>query len=340
MISICTAATKSYLYAWPQLIRAIATAAAHHEEAHFIFSSDQSDESKKATDYAKSRLPEGWKVTTINLPITEDSKDYKEAAQIRIAQLQGEAFAFARRIKSDLCWSVESDTIPTADALRVLEWALKMPDAVGNPYYHVAAGTYPNGLFLGGHGSHDEHIYEDFKPHERKIKPRLLLLLEKTEERLKSTKDRKSAEKELKRMVRLRELVKKCPPDGNIWEVTARYGWRKRGWLDFAYPAIGLGSIVPSDWCGLGCTLMSKHALALSDFSSYSGHGTQDLHLCYKRWKPAGIRIACVPHVVCDHIKHRERDGKSEIVHHVAWHDLNENTFGHLRQREQPFVPV
>ncbi len=336
MISIVTAATKSYLYAWGGLIRAISVAASHHDEVHFIFSTDHSDESKKAEEYAKGILPEGWKVTVIRLPIEEDLKNYKQEAQIRIAQLQGAAFAFARRIKSDFCWSVESDTIPPANALRVLEWTLSMPDAIGNPYYSVAAGTYPNGLFLGGFGSHTQHIYEDFNESERIIKPRLKLLLEKNEDRLKSARNAKIADKEIKRKGRLREWVKKSPPDGNIWQVTAKYGWRKRGWMDYAYPGIGLGAVVPSDWCGLGCTLLNKHALALADFSSYSGHGTQDLHLCYKRWKPAGIRIACVPHIVADHIK---RKG-NEIIHHVAWHDLNENHYGHLRQRQQPFVPV
>jgi hypothetical protein len=340
MISIVTAATKSYLHVWPQLIRAIATAAAHHVEAHFIFATDQSEEAKKAAEYAKGRLPEGWKITVLNLPITEDEKSYKEAAQIRIAQLQGAAFEFARRIKSDLCWSVESDTIPTADALRVLEWTLQMPDALGDPYYDIAAATYPNGLFLGGFGSYQSQINEDFLPKERKLKPRLTLLLEACESRLKETKDRNVAEKEMKRMGRLREWVKKSPPDGTIWEVTAKYGWRRRGWMDFAYPGIGLGAVVPSDWCGLGCTLLSKKALALADFNGYVGKGTQDLFLCWSRWHPAGLRIASVPHVACDHIKRREQNGKNEIVHHVAWHDTTPEHFGHLRQREQPFVAI
>jgi len=340
MISICTAATRSYLYAWPQLIRAIATAAAHHEEAHFIFATDQSEEAKKAAEYAKVRLPEGWKITTLNLPITEDEKSYKESAQIRIAQLQGEAFALARRIKSDLCWSVESDTIPPANALRVLEWTLQMPDAQGDPYYHIAAATYPNGLFLGGFGTYKSQINEDFFPNERKLKPRLKLLLESSENRLQATKDRNVAEKEMKRMGRLREWVKKSPTDGTIWEITASHGWRRRGWMDFAYPGIGLGSIVPVDWCGLGCTLLSKKALALADFTGYVGKSTQDLFLCWSRWHPAGLKIACAPHIACDHIKRSECHGKSEIVHHVAWHEQSPEYFGHLRQRQQAFVAV
>ena len=336
MLSVITAATKSYLHVWPQLIRAIATAASHHQDAHFIFATDQSEESKKAEEFAKGHLPEGWKITAIRLPITEDQKDYKQDAQIRIAQLQGAAFSFARRIKSDLCWSVESDTIPTPDALRVLEWTLQMPDASGDPFYHIAAATYPNGLFLGGFGTHQNQIAEDFLPHERILKPRLKKCLDACEERLKGCKDKATAEKEGKRMGRLRERVKKCPPDGNIWEVTAKHGWRKRGWMDYAYPGIGLGAVVPSDWCGLGCTLLSAKALALADYGGYLGHGTQDLFLCWNRWHPAGLRIACVPHVVCDHIK--KKDGK--IVHYRAWHEQSPEHFGHLRQREQEFIPL
>ena len=345
MIAIVTAATKSYLYCWPQLIRAISIAASHHGDAHFIFATDQSEESKKAEEYAKGYLPEGWKITAIRLPITEDEKDYKEAAQTRIAQLQGAAFEFARRIKSDLCWSVESDTIPTANALRVLEWTLQMPDASGDPYYHIVAATYPNGLFLGGFGDHKNQIAEDFLPSERKLKPRLKLLLEKCEERMKAIpkptnskeaeKAQATAKKEGKRMGRIRELIKKSPPTGNVFELNAK-GYRRRGWMDFAYPGIGLGSVVPSDWCGLGCTLLSKKALQLADFNGYQGKGTQDLFLCWQKWHPAGLRIACAPHVACDHIK---RTG-DQITHFRAYHEQEGECRGHLRQRSQSFIAV
>jgi hypothetical protein len=134
------------------------------------------------------------------------------------------------------------------------------------------------------------------------------------------------------------ERVKSSPPDGNIWEVTAKHGWRRRGWMDFAYPGIGYGAVVPSDWCGLGCTLLSKGALAHADFCGYDGRGTQDLFLCWSRWHPAGLRIACVPHVACDHIKRQA--GKPEILHHRAYHEQEGECRGHLRVRTQPFVPA
>jgi len=362
MIAIALAATKSYMHALPQCIRSIAVAAAHLEKAHFIFSTDESDESKAAEEMIQAELPPDWEITTIRIAgMEDDEKDYKHAAQLRIAKLQGRAFHFAKvKLKADLLWSVESDNIVPPHALRMLEWTLSMPREDGSPYYEVAAATYPNGLFLGGFGTPQNPIAEDFLPHERKLKPRLKLCLDACEKRLtdqqafhaefpKSRTDSPEArelwhrtrttllDREMKRMGRLRERVKKCPPDGNIWDVTAKHGWRRRGWMDFAYPGIGEGAVVPSDWCGLGCTLIGKRALALSDFSGYDGGGTQDLFLCWNRWHPSGVKIAGVPHVVCDHVK-KQQDGS--ITHMRAYHEQDLAYRGHLRTRNQPWVAV
>lgn len=345
MIAIAVAATKSYLHAWLQCVRAISAAAAHHAEAHFIFATDESNDSEQAVELAKHELPEGWKITAIRLPIKDDtSQNYKEAAQLRIATLQGAAFAFARKIRATRLLSVESDNLIPADALRVLEWVLDMPTADGTPYYDIAAATYPNGLFLGGFGTPQNPIAEDFLPHERKLPTRLKFCIDECEKRIQHVgepgeptwKVRHGIDHEHKRMARLRERAKKHQPDGNIWEVTAKHGWRRRGWMDFAYPGIGRGAIVPSDWCGLGCTLLSQRALAHADFHGYDGRGTQDLFLCWKRWHPAGLRIACVPHVACDHVK--RRGGQTE--HLLAYHEMDGECRGHLRVQTQPWVAV
>jgi hypothetical protein len=335
MIAIAVAATKSYMHALPQCVRSIAVAAAHLETAHFIFATDESEESVKAEEMIKAELPPDWKITTFRMAgMEDDAKDYQRVAQLRIAALQGRAFHFAKvKLKAARLWSVESDNIVPPHALRMLEWTLAMPREDGSPYYEVAAATYPNGLFLGGFGTPQNPIAEDFLPGERKIKPRLKACLDACEARMKSGGN----EREMKRMGRLRERVKRCPPDGNIWEVTAKHGWRRRGWMDYAYPGIGEGAVVPSDWCGLGCTLMGGRALALADFAGYDGGGTQDLFLCWHRWHPAGIRIACVPHVVCDHVK-RQTDGS--IAHLRAYHEQDPAFRGHLRVRNQPWVPV
>jgi len=342
MLAIVTAATKGYLHAWPQCLRAITATAAHHEEAHFIFVTDESEAGSAAAELAKRELPEGWKVTVLKHPIASDGKDYKAAAQCRIARLQGSGFAFARKIRASVCLSVESDTILPAHALRVLEWTLQMPRADGRPLYGVAAATYPNGLFLGGFGTPSHPIAEDFLPKERNLSARLRLCLETCEARLKAPATRQTGEKEFRRLGRLRDRIRSKSPTGSIWEVIAEHGWRRRGWLDFAYPGVGEGAVVPSDWCGLGATLLSKEALAHADFTGYDGRGTQDLYLCWRRWYPAGIRIACVPHVACDHIKPKASSdpGTVEIVHHHAWHETEGEFRGHLRQTARPFVPV
>jgi hypothetical protein len=336
VLAIATYATKSYFYCWPQFLRRIAAAAGHHAEAHFILATDQSDEAKQAIESARHELPEGWRIQAVQLPLDDggaEGKDYQTPAQMRIAALQGAAFAAARKIRASMLWSVEADNLVPADALRVAEWTLQMPQADGANFYDVAAVTYPNGLFLGGNGTPQHPIAEDFTEKERKLPPRLVRALEVCRERLKSEP---TSEKEGKRLGRLHERVKRCPPDGNVFEVTAKHGWRRRGWMDFAYPGIGRGSVVPSDWCGLGCTLMSAKALALAEFSGYDGRGTQDLFLCWHRWHPAGLRIACIPHCVADHVK-RDKDGK--IVHHRAYHETEGEYRGHLRQRQQPWMP-
>ena len=332
MLAITISATKSYLYAWQQCVRALGAAAAHHQEAHVIFSTDESEESKVAEEVLKRELPDGWKITTIRMKFEDDAKDYKETAQLRIASLQGAGFSYARKIRATQCLVLESDVIIPANSLRVLEWTLSMPTEDGSPFYDVAAATYQNGLFLGGFGTPQNPIAEDFLPKERKLSDRLKNAWQECEKRIKEN----PTEKEGKRIIRLNEKIKKTSPDGNIWEVTAKHGWRRRGWLDFAYPGIGKGCIVPADWCGLGCTLLSSKALSMANFTGYEGKGTQDLFLCWNRWHQSGLKIACVPHVACDHIKR----AVTGITHLRAFHEESGEYKGHLRSRSHPFIPV
>jgi hypothetical protein len=333
MLAIATAATKGYLHCWPQVLRRLSAAASHHEKAHFIFATDNSPEGAAGADLARRELPEGWLVSVVPLDLDDaQGEKYKEQAQLRIAQLQGAAFALARRTRAAALWSVESDNLVPPDALRVLEWTLTMPTEDGGPFYHVAAATYPNGLFLGGFGTYQNPIAEDFLESERTIPPRLAAALAACRARL---KDNPAAEREQKRHGRLVDRARKCPPAGNVFEVTAKHGWRRRGWMDAAYPGIGRGAVVPSDWCGMGCTLLSARALALATFDGYEGKGTQDLFLCWHRWHPAGLRIACVPHVAADHVK-QTKDG---LVHYRAYHEPEGECRGHLRQRPQPWIP-
>lgn len=342
MIAIATYATKKYFYCWQSVLRHITAAAAHHKEAHFILATDTSKEAKDALDMARHELPNGWKIASINIDVDDsDGEKYKEKSQMLIAALQGAAFNLARKIRATSLWSVESDVLVSAESLRVAEWVLQMPQADGSPYYDVAAVTYPNGLFLGGFGSPRSAINEDFTIEERNVPERLKKVVQACESRLRECKDKKTAEKEGRRMMRLREKIKSCPPIGNIWEVISKHGWRRRGWMDFAYPAIGRGSIVPSDWCGLGCTLLNQKALSLATFDGYDGRGTQDLFLCWHRWHPAGIKIACIPHTVCDHVKRRSKNDSEdspEIIHYRACHETEGECVGHLRVKRQAWL--
>jgi hypothetical protein len=342
MIAIATYATKKYFYCWTQFLRHITAAAAHHKEAYFILATDTSSEAKEALEVARHELPEGWKISSININVNDENKEkYKEKSQLLISALQGAAFGLARKIRATSLWSVESDMLVSAESLRVAEWTLQMPQADGSPYYDVAAVTYPNGLFLGGFGSPQSAINEDFTMEERKVPQKLKNAIKTCKERLEKCRDQNLAEKEIKRMGRLQERVKKCAPEGNVWEVTAKHGWRRRGWMDFAYPAIGRGSIVPSDWCGLGCTLLNQKALSLATFGGYDGKGTQDLFLCWHKWHPAGIRIACIPHTVCDHVKRKPSDATEDvpdIIHYRAYHENQGECKGHLRVKQQPWV--
>jgi hypothetical protein len=75
----------------------------------------------------------------------------------------------------------------------------------------------------------------------------------------------------------------KCKPLGNVFFCNSKK-FRRRGWMDAAYPGLGIGAVVPSDWCGFGCTPMSKRALSLAQFDGYDGSGTEDLYMVWKRW--------------------------------------------------------
>lgn len=341
ILAICISATKSYLYAWEQCIRGITAAVSHYNSGHFIYASDDSKECKNALEFAKQNLPANWQIHNIVFKDLNDKEEkYQRQSQIIIAKLQGATFHKARQIKADLCFSVESDVILKGDSLRVLEWALSMPAADGSPIYDISSGTYNNSSPLLGFGTPQNPIAEDFLPHERKLKPRIKLVFEECEKRIKSfTKESKKEqiEKEHKRMARIYKVIKKCPPDGNIWEITSKYGFRRRGWWENAMPgAASVAHAFHSDWCGLGNTLMSKKALSLADFNGYDGSGTQDLYLCWKKWYPAGLKIIGVPYVYCDHIKQRE----DKIEHLVAFRETEGECKDHMRCKVQEFIPL
>ena len=268
------------------------------------------------------------------LSVKEDGKHYDKDRQVMIARMQGTAFEKARELGCDYIWSVEADVLVPPNALEVSFQML----GFDNNYYGVAFVTYPSqggGSFLGGHGSVQHPIEEDFLQHERKVPERLQRIFDLCKERL-ETKDQEPAvmEKEAARMQRLvKRIREKCPPKGNIFELQAK-GWRRRGWLDNSHVGVGRGAVIQTDWTGLGCTLMGPEATALANFDGYDGGGTQDLFLNWHKWHPAGLRFCCITHTVCDHVVRDEKEG---LVVLKAYHEPEGETKGHLRYVRRPF---
>lgn len=386
MIAITICATKSYTYAMRaqarRVVANITAARIQHWHGCVVLVGDESKELKSVAEAYKNLLPEGWTVTLIgNKALVEGGTNYKEQAQLLIAAMRSEAFAYCRKIGVPRVWSLDSDVLPPANALRCMLNTLEFDDGL----WSVATCPYPNSAFLGGFGTPQNPIAEDFLPHERKLPWHLKRAFEACEKRLKgittpywhcftnwkrrgiddprkwafaewrhapdqtvgappaeyATRKAAAIEREQKRMERLRERVKKCPPDGNIWEVIAKHGWRRRGWLDNTYPGLGRGAVLPSDWCGFGCTLMNGEALALADFEGYDGKGTEDLFVCWRRWYPARIEINVITHCPCDHVIWEKKKGGDggKYTHHVAYHETEGEYRGHLRVRQLPWIP-
>ena len=337
-LSIVVCATKSYTYAMKAQARRVAAAlhTAKIETAHVFIVGDTSDELNTVYNYWVSELPT-CKVKLISDArfVEGGSDNYKEAAQLLIGDMRTVAHAEARKVGSDWCWSLDSDTLPAPNALRCLLDACMFDGG----HYSVAMCPYPNTAFLGGFGTPQNPIAEDFLPYERKLSKRLKFLWDDNEAKLKNWKSKERPTKLIARRERLNKYIKASPPDGNIWEVTAKHGWRRRGWLDQAYPAIGYGSMVPTDWVGFGCTLMNRQALALANFEGYDGKGTEDLYIGWQRWMPAGLRMAVLPHCPADHVIWEKKKGGNEkkYVLHQSYHEQTGECYGHLRTKQIPW---
>lgn len=343
VIAVC--ATANYCYAMKTLGRRVAAniaAAGISEPGIVIISGDNSRQVKDAIRDWKECLPSSWKVE--HLVSGEENKDdpnYKAKAQLLIARLRGAAFSEARRHNADYCWSLDSDTLPPANALRCMIDMLKFDGG----YYSVSTCPYPNEGWLGGRGTPFNHISEDFTEAERALTDELKAEKVELEAEIASINAQKLTDlpevfKERRR--KYDEAVRNCPPDGNVFQIIGKYGWRRRGWLDNAYPAIGKGAVVPSDWCGFGCTLMGPEALATTNFEGYEGAGTEDLHVVWTKWWPAGLRINVITHCPCDHVIWSKKKGgrDDEYVLIKASHETQGECIGHLRTQKHPWVEL
>jgi hypothetical protein len=340
---ISTYATQRYDYALPNVGRRLASAIYHSKikEGTFIFIGDKSEKIKQsALLYIRDVLPEDWKFVFIPLSLNDsDLKNYKEGAQLLIAQMQTEAFKQARKIDADYFWSIESDVLVSPNSLTVSLDMLQFD----NGYYDVAMCPYPSqggGAFLGGRGTYEKHIEEDFSIEEKDIKDDILKEIKNREKDISNNKFEPSQEW-IERGEELHKIIKEAPPKANVFVANGEK-WKKRGWMEYAYPAIGKGSIVPTDWVGLGCTLLSRKALALADFEGYQGQGTQDLYLGWSHWKPNNINMCAITHSICDHIIRQKNENTEEqlwedFIHVLSYHEEQGECEGHLRQRHVPF---
>ncbi len=339
VITIC--ATDSYAYAMKEQANRVLANIGSEPTGRVIIAGDGSKSIGGVVEYYKDLLPEGWEIEALRVKDAEEGgANYKEQAQLLIARLRTAAFNRARKLRAVLTWSLDSDVLPPANALRCMKDMLRFDDG----FYSISTCPYPNGAFLGGRGSPRKPIADDFLPHERKLPDDLRKEFEANEAELKSliAEKRQPTPEQFARWEATNQRIKECPPDGNIFEVNGKHGWRPRGWLDHAYPAIGLGSVVPSDWCGFGCTLLNSYALAHALFEGYDGKGTEDLFVVWHRWYPAGLRINVITHCPCDHvIWERKKGGDPEKFTHIrAYHETEGDCVGHLRTRSQPWIPT
>lgn len=193
---------------------------------------------------------------------------------------------------------------------------------------------------MGGRGTPQETISPDFYEDECEVSAAMLKKRDALQKKLGGKAVAGPARK--KAIEEVKEIQKKIrsakPKFKNVFEANAAK-WRKRGWLDVAYPAIGKGAVVPLDWCGSGCTLMSRKAYLLGDWGGYDGEGTEDLFLIWRRWHPNGVKIAGLPHCPSDHIIRApgKGEGKGKLIHLMTGHEEDGEFEGHLRQVRRPF---
>lgn len=328
-LAIYTCATAGYGHALTAQARRIISATALETritEMRFFFVTDAEQEVAAAADlYRAAGIPAEILITD-----RKGGENYQTEAQLLIAAMRQTASTRALAWGADLCLALDSDVLPPANFLRC---SLDML-AFDGGFYSVAFCPYPSqggGAFLGGHGTPQNPILPDFHEDEKDVPPELL----EKRETLRATDHMTDEVRE--QLHEIEKQIRAIPPKMNIFAANAQR-WRRRGWFDFAYPAIGRGAVVPVEWIGFGCTLMNRHALALCDWTGYDGKGTEDLFINFRRWHPAGLRIACIPHCPCDHVIRDKENGGHVLV--ATGHADDEEHEGHLRQWRIPWVTL
>lgn len=184
---------------------------------------------------------------------------------------------------------------------------------------------------MGGRGDKRQWILPTVYDEERELAPEV-------KERMEALNTKKASgetltpedEKEIKELA---EALKNAPPKGNVFELQSK-GWRRRGWLTDAFPAIGKGAVLESDWMPCGNNLFSRRAINRVDFIAYQLGGTEDLHCTHERLKPAGLRMCVIPHCLSHHVQRlKDKEGKEKYLIYYMYHEEAGECVGHLRHR-------
>jgi len=333
-LAIIICATHSFQYALGAQARAIAqnVALAEKDPGHIILVTDKNPVEGILERYRC--ILAGWQIHHLALDVKQpEKKDYKQETQLLIAQLYTAGFDKARALGVDYVWTLEADIIPEPNNLRCMRDMLRFDGG----YYDVTFCPYVSaggGGIMGGRGSANHWIYQNWVEDE-------LDTPEELREKVKTHREvlTNPASDEWKaEMKRLDEEVKKCPPrhGGNVFKLNGDR-WRKRGWLESAYPAIGKGAVLPSDWLPMGNNLFSKKAITYVDFIGYQGSGTQDLYLSYLRLGSNGLKFCVIPHSTSHHIVRKQNADGGELSMYYLSHEQEGDCVGHLRHREVPF---
>jgi hypothetical protein len=336
-LTIYTTATSGYERALANQARRIIAGLAlekriEQKDIQILLVTDKCASVKEAYDTYEKGLPEATIMVMADERLGSNFDNYKTDSQLLIAQMRTMATQQALAFGSDRCLSLDGDVLPPHNAIRCMMDMLEFD----NGYYSVAFCPYPShggGAFLGGRGTPRQPILPDAYDDEKTIPKPLLAERKSIRAALDKKPDEKTAEGLVERLTKLDKDVQQIQPNGNVFALNAKK-WRRRGWFDMAYPAVGKGSVVPVDWTGCGCTMMNKEAISLCDWSGYEGKGTEDLFINFHMWGANGLRSCCLPHCPCDHVVRNPDPEKKlgEFVHVRVGHETDGECVGHLRQ--------
>lgn len=376
VITICATKSYTYaLIAQARRVVAMILRCREKWEGCIVLVGDDSEPLMEAEQHYQRILPSGWETKRIIGTFADGEENYKTKAQLIIARMRSAAFDEARRQNPDLCLSMDSDVLPHALALVCMLQGLAFAEghySVSTCPYPSQGG----GDFLAGRGTQQRPILQDVNIEERMISEELRERMERLKECYGPSPLRQPAttcmiipQSEFEEEKAISKAIEESPAKGDVFFLNSRTGvfpfveslkdvvddatftkikteaeakwpatgWRKRGWMSAAYPALGIGAILPTDWCGFGCTLMSPKALALAQFDGYDGGGTEDLYVVWKRWHRAGLRINTIPHCPADHVIRNPDKEAGGYILCQAFHELDGECEGHLRIEKRPW---